>query len=461
MSFYEISLYVLSLVVLIIFLFKIKIKPVLGTSIRAVLILMLILQVIFGGPHTWYLFFFYGLIVVLSVYIEAYAKQDKIGITFSVVMTVLVGFAFLLTITFSIPNMPETSGSFDIGTKTITIHDTEREELYNADAEYRKFVIQVWYPADISTSLEKAKWLTEGRLVASGLCEDNGLPSFTLNHLAEVESNSYLDADILDSTEPYPVVIISHGWRGFKTLHTDLAEELASNGYVVISIDHTYGSVATIIDDEVIYNYDDALPGEYEDPEFLNYANVLVNTYAGDVLTTLDRLPTLNNDIFNNLIDLDNIGLLGHSTGGGGDVTVALQDDRITSLIGLDAWVEPIETDFIEDNPLDIPLLFLRSSEWEDGDNNDNLLYVMNGNMKYSGFIQIVGTTHIDFTMTHMMSNLTKQMGLTGDLDAEYLNQLLESIILEFFNSTLKEETYPDFSNYNNPELRYLLEYFK
>ena len=38
---------------------------------------------------------------------------------------------------------------------------------------------------------------------------------------------------------PYPLLIISHGYPGNRFLLSHLAENLASKGYVVASIDHT------------------------------------------------------------------------------------------------------------------------------------------------------------------------------------------------------------------------------
>jgi predicted dienelactone hydrolase len=38
---------------------------------------------------------------------------------------------------------------------------------------------------------------------------------------------------------PYPLLIVSHGYPGNRFLLSHLAENLASKGYVVASIDHT------------------------------------------------------------------------------------------------------------------------------------------------------------------------------------------------------------------------------
>ncbi len=190
--------------------------------------------------------------------------------------------------------------------------------------------------------------------------------------------------------------------------------------------------------DKTVYQNKDALPGR-EDPTFLEKANQLVNTYAGDVMKTLDYLEEQqekpNATLFGRL-DLDHIGLIGHSTGGGADVFVALNDDRVKALLGLDAWVEPIGS--VETNKgLTIPSLFLRSQSWEVGPNN-NYLYDLILNSPQARLYQIDGTTHADFTMAYMFSPLTGMLGITGSLEKSYLLQMQKDLMNSFFDEHLK-----------------------
>ena len=282
-------------------------------------------------------------------------------------------------------------------------------------------------------------------VVARALSKDFGLPTFALDHTADIMSNSYLEAPISNALDDYPVIILSHGWRGFRDIHTDYAEELASLGYIVVGIDHTYGSVATVFSDEdIAYLNKGALPDRETTPDFLDYANQLVSTYAADVITTLNYLEEINDSNnpsrFSGKLDLTNIGLLGHSTGGGGDVTAALNDDRIDAVMGLDAWVEPIaETEI--NKGLTIPSLFLRSGQWEVGFNNTNLYNLVENTTDSSMLYQIDGTTHFDFAMVYMYSPLIKLIGFSGTVENEYLNSILKSMISDFFNETLRNAT--------------------
>ena len=129
---------------------------------------------------------------------------------------------------------------------------------------------------------------------------------------------------------------------------------------------------------------------------------------------------------------------MGHSTGGGGDVVVALEDERIDAVLGLDAWVEAIDEEDINKG-LSMPSLFLRSGAWETGENNANLYNVIQ-NSTSSELYQIDGTTHYDFAMVYMYSPLTKYINFTGDVDSAYLTDILKTTITDFFNRTLLQD---------------------
>jgi dienelactone hydrolase len=325
-------------------------------------------------------------------------------------------------------------------------------EQYKESDENRKIRLQVWYPTDSIEGLELTKWHYDGVESVRGLSIDNHFPSFFLDETAMISSNSYKDAQVSNSFNSYPVIIISHGWRSQRTLHTDIAEELASNGYIVVGIEHTYGSVSTVFEDgTVAYKDPNALPW---DESFLQKANQLVNTYADDVTLTLDYLETLNttNQLFKERLNLSKIGLLGHSTGGGGDVVVSIKDNRIKSFIGLDPWVEPIDETVLSQG-IKIPSLILRSEEWETGENNTNLSILMNNSDTVISLYQIENTTHLDFSMMYMYSPLIKIIGFSGSIDSLYLSDMLKTVTTSFFNETLKSDNYEDTQFDSYPEM--------
>ena len=458
----EIFLFLVTIVTLYLVLSNKISNKSLFVMLFGLIVVAFIMHAFFAG-FMWQLLLLYIAVVLLIIF-GYFKKIKEINIKNRILKIITILFLTLFVISgllmFSFPKykLPEPSGDFLIGTKTFIVNE-ERPEIYTDDPnDTRRIKLQIWYPAETIDGYEQVPWLIDGVTVSRALSKDFGFPSFALNQTANILSHSYLDAPISDSRDKYPIVIISHGWSGFMNLHTDFAEELASLGYIVVSIDHTYGSVVTVFnEDDVAYKNEDALPNRESTTDFLDYANRLVSTYGNDVIATIDYLEILNSDSelsnFTGKLDLTKIGVLGHSTGGGGDVYAAIKDDRIKALIGLDAWVESIDSNDI-DLGLKIPSLFLRSGDWETGDNNDNLYNLVDNSEDSSILYQIDGTTHFDFTMVYMFSPLIKLVGFSGSINSKDLNMILEETIVNFFDETLKADINSDFSPDGFDEIR-------
>jgi pimeloyl-ACP methyl ester carboxylesterase len=370
---------------------------------------------------------------------STYSLLRKLLWSFAVILSLL---SFILTALFPIREIPQPTGNLTVGTFSWDIH-TNRIELYANESEAtRSFRAQAWYPAAASTT--KALWLGDGSYTSQGLAIDFGFPGFIFNHLKNVTSHSYVDAPILEGS--YPLVIISHGWSGFRQIHTDLAEELASHGFIVIGIEHTYGSVGTVFDDGTKISVNrDALPRRSTTPNYLDYANALVNTYAGDIVSVLDEIETYNsNDLRTNLfknINLSSVTVIGHSTGGGAAVKAGISDDRVNSVVGLDAWVEPLTESELKTG-LNIPSLLIRSEGWYISFNNNYLKTLIESSPLTPIAFQMNGTTHYDFGMVYMFTNLAPFIGLQGKRGMQMpLDQ--NKLILNYLNNLLNTPDKP------------------
>lgn len=411
--------------------------------IGLILLIVVVAHLIFGKPRWQYyplyfvVFAYVGLI--LLHYFNAFTLTPRsskwilgIGIT-------LIVLSIILILILPKEELPKPTGEFEIGTRTFDLEDPSREEFYtDAQGDIRKVKYQVWYPIDSSEGYEKAKWITDGKALSRQLASSMYLPPFMLDHTIQINSNSYWKAPLSSVMDKYPVVVISHGWSGFRELHTDFAEELASNGYIAVSVDHTYGSQAVKFSDGNVANLnEEALPSEADQEKFQKASKRLATTYGEDVEAVIDDLERLNrsNETFSDRLDLDALGLLGHSTGGGGDVYVSLKDKRIKALIGLDAWVNPLPTETLSQG-LKIPALFLRSEQWSRGPNNLalNTLFKNSPNVN---LVQMGKTNHVDFSMAYMYSPITKYIGFTGELGGRKSSKIQQQFILSFFNDHL------------------------
>lgn len=382
--------------------------------------------------------------VLPKIIIEYYQKKliKKLGLIFYITMIIISGLTLYI---FPIISIEKPSGNTEVGTISYELTDTKRKETYGtSENENRKIMIQLWYPTDEVKGLKRAPWIEGGIPVSRGIAEAMHFPKWLLVHTTYIMSNSYENAELSSLYKKYPVVIISHDWTGFRNLHTNFAEELASKGYIVISIDHTYSSDGVVFSDGSVSFLDrKALPDRSKTPDFLEYAFKLVSTYSGDIELVIDELEKWNSGVletpFKDRLDLKKIGLIGHSAGGGGAVKAAIEDYRIKAIIGLDAWVEPLKEEQLQAG-LGIPSLFLRSEQWQNGFNNKNLLRIVAANRNDTYFYQIQGTNHFDFTMAYMYSPRIKKASLLGSLDSKIGSNLQKDYITTFFNEYLLHE---------------------
>jgi hypothetical protein len=130
---------------------------------------------------------------------------------------------------------PELSayGDYKIGVRTLEMVNPNQIDILAIDpaaekpAEWprydRPLTVEVWYPAD------------------NGAEGSNELKAYLRDGKTEVTlvGQAMRDAAPVAGAEAFPLVIISHGYPGNRFLLSHLAENIASKGYVVASIDHT------------------------------------------------------------------------------------------------------------------------------------------------------------------------------------------------------------------------------
>jgi len=366
-------------------------------------------------------------------------EPSKIGL-FALIPVVLVALPPALV---PVPRLPEPSGPFEVGTVSLYLVDESRTEIYGPEpGGPREMMVQLWYPAHPDPAAVPGPWTDDLDQIGPASAKRLGFPSFVLDHLALARTHSYPDAPLSDAEERYPVIVYSHGWTGFRTVNVDQSEALASHGYVVVSIDHTYGSIVTVFPDGRAVGLDqNALP-EGEDVGEEAYqaaAQTLVEVFAEDLAFVLDSLEGIDEDDerFAGRLDLDRVGLFGHSTGGGAVVTLCAADERCAVGAGLDPWVEPVPLNIISDG-LAQPFLFVRSEEWTTYDNDRLLvaLYAHGGGGQY--LASISGTEHWDFVVTPLLTPLAPLLGLKGPIKSERVMAITDDLLVSFFGSHLR-----------------------
>ena len=434
--------FVLPLLLAIYLLFP-RPRPFFARILPAGALILAILHIVVDG-YRWQMIPIYLLTLVLAL-TSLKASRDPTPLP-SYLTFFLLAVSTALPLLLPVPSIPAPSGPHQVGTRIYELIDTSRREIYSGKEEARRFMIQIWYPSEISASDERAPWMTNADIFAPAIATYIEMPSFFLDHLALVEMPAYRESKISPSDTPYPVILFSHGWNGFNAQNSGQAIQLASHGYVVVGLQHTYGALITVFPDgTVAKNNPSALPEGMPTEEYEAAAHILSDQWAGDMGFALDFLEGQNNDRaspFHTLLDLSKVGVYGHSTGGGAAIEFCGTQTRCKAVLGMDPFMRPVAYEVIETG-LSQPSFFMFSQRWADDveSRNNELFHQFIPHATQSlGVITIQGTAHYDFTDIPLLSPLAPQLGLKGPISGRQVTTIVNDYLLSFFNTTLKGE---------------------
>ncbi|NNC91844.1 MAG: hypothetical protein HKN80_05070 [Acidimicrobiia bacterium] len=355
--------------------------------------------------------------------------------------------AIALPIVLPVPRLPQPAGTFEVGTFSLHLVDESRAEVLGTrPGGPRELMVQLFYPAEPGPEAEPGPWIEDLPAVGAALADLVDAPSFSFDHLALTDTHSYPDAPVSDAVASFPVVIYSHGWRSFRTANINQAETLAAEGYVVVTIDHTYASAMTVFPGGREAPADlNALPDEDEigNTAFLEAGNRLIETMADDLDFVVDELEDINrgrrSTPLGQRLDINRLGLFGHSLGGGAVVTFCADDFRCKAGIGFDPWVEPVRQEIIDEG-LRVPFAFVRSEEWTAKDNDGVLRQLFDNGRENQYWQSISGTEHRDFVFAPLMSPVGGLIGIQGAIDSQRLIDILDDELVDFFGQHLLGE---------------------
>ena len=434
-------------------------------AIRILPLLALILTLIhfWTEGYRWQMIPMYGLtaILVISSFIKRQSPLDRKPIASYLTLRLAQGgVLILLAVSTALPSLlpvpaiPAPSGPYQVGTRIYELTDTSRKEIYSGKDEARRIIIQVWYPSEAGTSSEQARWMDKAEIYAPAVAGQIEMPSFFLNHLALVKVPAYKNADVAKTDKKFPIILFSHGWNGFNAQNTTQALELASHGYVVVGVQHTYGAVITVFNDGAIAdNNPAALPDGAPQAEYETAAHILSDQWAGDLAYTLDFMEYLQNTDsgfpFYGLLDLSRVGVYGHSTGGGAAIQFCGTDPRCVALLGMDPFMRPVSYEVL-DSGVTQPSFFMFSQHWADDvdSRNNELFHRFIPHVSDSlGVISINGTAHYDFADLPLLSPIAPQLGLKGPINGKLVTTIVNDYLLSFFEATLNGESSALFEN--------------
>ncbi len=178
-------------------------------------------------------------------------------------------------------------GDYSVGVRTIEV--TNPAQLNTKDFQSktdRKLTLEVWYPTEVSDSVDKTTYQHVTRLGKN----------------FEVNARAYRDVIPFKESE-FPLVVLSHGYTGYRTIMYYMGEHLASHGYVVVGIDHTDSTTAEV---------------DFKGSPFSGFVSTLMNR-SRDQQFVLDYF-TDEKTWLTGRVDTNRAAIIGYSMGGYGAV---------------------------------------------------------------------------------------------------------------------------------------------
>ena len=307
----------------------------------------------------------------------------------------VIGLAFggLALLTAYVPALPKPSGPHRVGSEIFRWTDSQRPETLTANpSDRRQVVAQAWYPTDTSSGPAVPYFEAERHLPGS----INGLPSFMFASFGRVATHATVDTPISRAQRTWPVLLLEPGLAVPREQYAALSTELASRGYVVIALSAPYESAVTVLAGGHVV-------GQTTHPDVMGppphpAIERLINIRAADasfVLDQLSRLPQLNpRSPLAGHLDLQHVGIIGHSIGGATAVEVIAADPRFKVAVNLDGKLFGAQSAA----HLDRPLLWIQSDGPQTAEYTHGRDRLFDRLRDGGALLTIRGSTHTGFT---------------------------------------------------------------
>lgn len=326
-------------------------------------------------------------------------------------------------------SLPEPTGIFDVGTVVSDFTDKNRVETFSKEPDkYREIAVEFWYPTD--------------RKVAEPQYDISG-------------------AQVSASQQNYPVLIFSHGAFGMRKSNASTFRELASHGYIVASIDHTYHSFYTSFANgkgvpvdmkfinEAMGVQTDKMPLE----EQFKTTHDWLKLRTDDIEFLIDSFKSgefgAEGELLSGHMDMTKIGLFGHSLGGAAAAQVSRERNDISAAIDIDGTMigditgmSSTNKDILTDKKFTKPLMLMYGSLFLEPEAKATS-YLPNINAfdnsteaAYSLCIKDSG--HLNFTDLPRISPFLSKMLGVGTVDAYECIKTVNAYTLAFFDQHIK-----------------------
>jgi predicted dienelactone hydrolase len=333
--------------------------------------------------------------------------------------------------------LPPPTGPERVGTVSVHLADRSRPDPWVPAERTRELMVQIWYPARAVRGYPRAGWVSPG--VAAKINPPGSGAVLPVTH-------AHTGAPAAPGRRP--VVVYPPGFGLERTGSTALVEDLASHGYVVVTIDHTHDAQWVEFPGGRIATHAVPPPASPEDEE-ASLAKVLAVRVA-DTRFVLDQLTAIgrgrNPDAsgrplprgLGKALDLSRVGMFGSSMGGAGAAETMLVDRRVRAGLNLDGtfFGRALEAG------LDRPFLMM-GAEPQDGEQDETWSRMWSRLRGPRYWIELDNAGHLSFTDFQV---LLPQLGtpaqesepLIGSIDGQRSVAVQRPYVRAFFDQHLR-----------------------
>lgn len=407
----------------------------------------------------WQLVPLYAGVVLSVAALLLFAQQPRwVRIALATAVTALL--VATATFTYILPmfRLPRPTGNYAVGTRILHLVDPHRMETHVAGARHaREIMVQVWYPAK-----------PNGQHLAN--YRRRRETTHLSRYMDVLWTHSYLNAPVAGQGGPYPVLLFNPAWKGQRTQNTFQMEDLASHGFIVVAIDHTYnsgpvafpdGRIVRTVDVHDIDDFHDATLAQQ-----MAVGDEEVRIEAGDDSMVLDYLSSADKNPASpwfQHVDASNAGAFGHSFGGAAAAQTCYQDPRVKAAINMDGWVfgdaaihglaKPFMLMYEAGPPLASADLtspdqqtrrYAKLSLWD----SNNMKRTM---QQFGGYIVTIrNTRHFNFADRALFSPI-RRLTDAGKISPRRAHAIIEDYTLQFFSHYLLNKSAPLLSMQSSP----------
>jgi dienelactone hydrolase len=265
--------------------------------------------------------------------------------------------------------LPAPTGQYPVGTVALHLVDHARTDPWGVEpGQPRQLMTSVFYPAASTAGYQVAPQMTSAEAAGFDTFNTTGVPVGKVDW-ASTKTHAHVGAPT--RTGKYPVVLYSPGLGDPRGWDTTLVEDLASRGYVVVTVDPTYESPAVEFPDGYVAK--SVMPGLLNTPDVQSLLRKIINVRLADtgfVLSSLQALHAGHNPDAEHrplpsglagAMNTADIGMFGQSGGGSTAFQRAYTDPRLKAVINMDGTLAFSPDDGDGSNPLPVAAHGLRT----------------------------------------------------------------------------------------------------